>query len=160
MAANPRFFRALQLQRIASTSRKFSVTAPTTPTPLLVTPTILKSLPEHTPLLPILLSHHVPSKLAKACADRYDRYADKLRLDTETKLAPYLLDQNEGQPARVYTVFLSNYSRALRDWAQSILNAALRSLKRDSAELRNWEATYPPPLWLPVCLAQPPKNED
>ena len=153
MVTNPRLLRALQLQRIANTSRKFSSTASAIPTTTPITPVILKSLPEHRPLLSVLLSHNVPSKLAKACADRYDRYADQLRSDTEIKLAPYLLDYDDGQHARIYTVFLNNYSRALWEWAQSILDAALRSLKRDSAELRDWDVTYPPPLWLPVCAS-------
>ena len=152
MVANQRLLRALQFQRIANTSRKFNSTASATPAVTPAAPTILKSLPEHRPLLPVLLSHNIPSKIAKACADRYDRYADQLRSDTEIKLAPYLLDQNDGQHARIYTVFLNNYSRALQDWAQSILNAILQSLKRDSAELQNWNGTYPPPLWLPVCV--------
>jgi len=149
MATNARVLRALQMQRIAGTSRKTKST--TSPTPN--TPSILKSLPEHRPLLPLLLLHHIPSKLAKACADRYDRYADQLRSETESKLAPYLVDHISGRPARVYSLFLDNYNQALRDWAQSILNIALRSLKRDSAELKNWDATYPPPLWLPVSLS-------
>ena len=157
MAANSRLLRTLQLQRIANTSRKFNSAATPVPTAAATpaTPTILKSLPEHRPLLPVLLSHSVPHNLAKACADRYDRYADQLRSDTEIKLAPYLLDHHDGQPARIYAVFLNNYSRTLRDWAQSTLNAALKSLKRSSKELQSWDVTYPPPLWLPVCLSRP-----
>ena len=148
MTANARILRALQMQRIAGTSRKTKSATSSTPN----TPLILKSLPEHKPLLPLLLSYHIPSKLAKACADRYDRYADQLRSETESKLAPYLADHISGRPARVYSLFLDNYNQTLRDWAQSILNTALRNLKRDSAELDNWDVTYPPPLWLPVSL--------
>ena len=150
MAERSRLLRALQLQRIAETARKINPNFRPTHTTS-ITPTILKSLPEHKPLLPLLLSHDVPPKLARVCADKYDTHANELRSKTETKLAPYLLKLSGGQPTGIYSVFLENYSQALRDWAQSVLNAALRNLKRESVQLRNWEATYPAPLWLPVC---------
>jgi hypothetical protein len=137
---------ALQRQRVKSTQTP----RPTHSTPM--TPTVLKSLPEHKPLLPLLLSHDVPPRLAKACADKYDIHANELRSKTETKLAPYLLRHSGGQPAGIYSVFLENYSKALRDWAQSVLNVALRRLKRESVQLWNWEATYCAPLWLPVRI--------
>ena len=148
MAANSRILRALQMRRIVDTSRKINPTHSSTPN----TPSILTSLPEHKPLLPLLLSYHVPPTLAKACADRYDKYASQLRSETETKLVPYLVDSASGRPGRVYSLFLDNYNQTLRDWAQSTLNIALKSLKRDSAVLQNWDVTYPPPLWLPVGL--------
>lgn len=152
MATNSRLSRALQLQRIASTSRRLNptpkpkATSRTKPN----TPTILESLPKHKPLLPLLLSHGIPNKLAKACADKFDIYADTLRSETETRLVPHLLDYSTGPPARVYSLFLHNYSKSLLDSAQTTLNAALKSLKRSSAELRGWDVTYPPPLRLPV----------
>lgn len=155
MAANSRLGRILQLQRIANASRKFGPSTPTTPIAAPSTPTVLKSLPEHKSLLPLLLSHDIPSKIAQACADRFDRYANQLRSETETKLAQYLTHRCKNPPARVYSFYVNSYSQALRDWAQSILNAALKSLKRNSAEIRNWDVTYPQPLWLPVrppCL--------
>jgi hypothetical protein len=151
MAEKSRLLRVLQLQRIAETARKINPNARPTRTTS-NTPTILKLLPEHKPLLPLLLSHGVPSKLASPCADKYDIHANELRSKTETKLAPYLLNPRDGQPAGIYSAFLDNYGQALRDWAQSVLNAALRSLKRESVKLQNWEATYPAPLWLPVRI--------
>jgi len=152
MATNSRLSRVLQLQRIANTSRKLNQTAHSKLTirPKPNVPIILESLPKHRPLLPLLLSHDIPSKLAKACADKFDIYADKLKSETETKLVPYLLDHSSGPPARVYSLFLHNYGQALRDSAQSTLNAALKSLKRSSAGLGGWDVTYPPPLSLPV----------
>ena len=139
------------LRRIADASRKFGRTKPTTSTPNI--PKILKSLPEHRSLLPLLLSHGIPSQLATTCADRYDRCANELRSETETKLTPYLVNRRKNPPAVVYPVFLSNYTRALRDWAQSILNTALKCLKRGSVDLSDWDVTYPAPLWLPVSLS-------
>lgn len=147
--------RICALQRIVDTSRKFSFartrsthrathTAPPTPNP----PTLFESLPEHRPLLPLLLSHDIPSKLAKACADRYDSYAKQLKTAAETKFAPYL---NRGSDtASVYLFFLENYNQMLRHWAQSVLNAALKSLKRGSVDLWDLDVTYPKPLWFPV----------
>ena len=151
MAEKSKLLRTLQFQRIAETARKINPNSRrihTTP----IAPTILKSLPDHKPLLPLLLSHGVPPRLAKACADKFDIHANELRSKTETKLAPYLLKLGGGQSAGIYSAFLENYSRALRDWAQSVLNAALRRLKRESVQLRNWEATYLAPLWLPVRI--------
>lgn len=144
--------RTLQLisetaRKINSANRSFHATSST--------PTILRSLPEHKPLLPILLAHDIPPKLAEACADRYDLYASELRSRTETKLAPYLVDRSRGQPASIYSVFLKNYDKALRDWSQTVLNTVLKSLKRDFVQLRNWEVTYPSPLWLPVGASSP-----
>ena len=149
MAENSRLLRTLRL--ISETSRKFSNTTPTShPTP--PTLPILRSLPKHKPLLPLLLSHGIPSGLAKVCADRYDKYANQLRSETEIRLAPYLVHHRKDPPARIYPVFLKNYNQALRDWAQSILDATLKCLKRDCTEIRNWDVTYPPPLWLPVSF--------
>ncbi|KAF9786861.1 hypothetical protein BJ322DRAFT_679725 [Thelephora terrestris] len=149
MATNSRLARALQLQRIANTSRKFTPTTSTTLTATPDTPIVLKSLPEHKSLLPLLLSHNIPSKAAQACADRFDKYAKQLKSEIEAKLVPYLVNRRKNQPAKVYSLFLDNYSQALREWAQSILNAALRALKRTPAEIQNFDITYPPPLWLP-----------
>lgn len=149
MADHLRIIRALQ--RISDTSRKFTSTTSTgRATPDI--PTILKSLPEHKPLLPLLLSHGIPTKLANACADRYDRYASQLRLETEAKLAPYLVNLRRSSPRKVYSAFLHNYGKELRNWAQTVLNTTLNKLNRDSVELRNWDATYPAPLWLPVSV--------
>ena len=131
------------LQRISDTARKINTR--TRPPPK--APSILKSLPDHKPLLPLLLSHGIPSKLAEACADKYDKYANQLRIEAETRLAPHLSD---CQPGRVYTLFLKEYSQTLRDWAQIVLNSALKNLKRDSQELGSWSVTYSPILWLPV----------
>lgn len=150
MTESLRFLRALQ--RIADTARRINPNPRPAPT-IQATPNILTSLPEHKSLLPLLLSHDIPSKLARACADKYDGYANQLRSETESKLAPYLANRKKSQPAKAYSLFLDNYSKALRRWSQHILNAALKSLKRDSVELRNWEVTYPAPLWLPVCLS-------
>ena len=138
------------LQRIAETARKINSKSRPVHTTL-GTPVILKSLPEHKPLLPLLLSYDIPSRLAKACADRYDQYASKLRSEAETKFAPHLL-KRPRHAAGVYSFFLGSYSQALRRWAQSILNAALKSLKRNSVELGNFDVTHPKPLWLPVRL--------
>lgn len=152
MAENLRLLRTLQL--ISETARKINpATRPINSTPK--TPTILRSLPKHRSLLPLLLAHDVPPRLAEACAERYDKHASELRSRTETKLAPYLANRDGGQPASIYSVFLKSYSKALRDWSQTVLNAALKNLKRDFVQLHNWEVTYPPPLWLPVgtyCL--------
>lgn len=147
MAENSRLLRTLRL--ISETSRKFKNTTPTTHLSP-AAPTIPRSLPKHKPLLPLLLSHGIPSKLAKACADRYDRYANQLRSDTEIKLAPYLVHRRKNPPARVYPVFLENYNQALRNCAQSILNATLKHLERGSADIRDWDVTHLPPFWLPV----------
>lgn len=147
MAENLRFLRTLQI--ISETARKINPSARPIHK-ISNTTTILKSLPEHRSLLPILLSHDIPSKLAKACADRYDKYASELRSRTESKLTPYLINRDGGQPARVYAVFLKNYKQALRNWSQTVLNTVLKSLKRDSVQLHDWEVAYPPPLWLPV----------
>jgi len=144
------------LQRIADTSRKFSFTctkltprtARTVP-PTSNIPRTVESLPEHKPLLPLLLSHDIPSALAKACADRYDNYATRLRSAAETKFAPYLLTWR-SHTAGVYAFFLESYSKMLRHWAQAILDAALKNLKRGSVDLQNWDVTYPKPLWFPV----------
>lgn len=144
MAENLRLLRTLQ--RISDTARKINTTARPAPK----VPLILKSLPEHKPLLPLLISHGIPSKLAEACADRYDKYASQLRLEAETRLAPHLVGHNDSRPDRVYTLFLKEYSQTLRDWAQTVLNSALKNLKRDSKELGNWDATHPEILWLPV----------
>ena len=152
MASSPRLARILQLQRISNASRKFATATPILPPASPNTPTVLKSLPEHNPLLPLLLSHDIPLRVAQACADRFDTYANQLRSETETKLAQYLAYRCKNPPARVYSFYLKSYSQALRDWAQSILNAALKSLKRNSAEIQNWDTTYPAPLWLPVRL--------
>ena len=147
MAENSRLLRTLRL--ISETSRKFHNITPTThATP--TTPTILRSLPRHKPLLPLLLSHGIPSKLAQVCADRYDRYATQLRSETETRLSPYLAHHRRDPPPSVYPVFLENYNQTLRDWAQSVLNATLKRLERDSTDIRNWDVTYPPPFWLPM----------
>jgi len=143
------------LQRIVDTSRKFGFTCAkstpratqTAPTTLTV-PTVFESLPEHKPLLPLLLSHDIPSKLAKACADRYDSYAKQLRSAAEAKFAPHLNQQSHT--ASVYIFFLESYSQTLRRWAQSVLNAALKSLKRGSVGLQNLDVIYPKPLWFPV----------
>ena len=161
MAENLSRLRALQ--RIARTSRQFNFasatatcTAPTTRTTS--TPTILKSLPEHRPLLPLLLSHSVPKKLAGVCSERYEKYAKRLRSHTETKLVPYLSGGGGGaggtsnHSPEIYSIFLEKYSHTLRDWAQSILNTALKSLRRDPVQLQGWDAIYAAPMWLPVCL--------
>lgn len=148
MTTNSRLLRALQI--ISDTSRKINPAIhPTTKFP-----TILKSLPEHKPLLPLLLSHNIPCNLAKECADRYDKCAKKLRSETEAKLAPYLVNRRRNKPARVYSLFLGNYNQALRDWAQSILDIALRGLQRDPVELGDWDVAHPAPLWLPVGLVR------
>lgn len=147
MSQNSKLLRALR--RIADTSRKFN-RKHSTATPNV--PTVLRSLPEHKPLLPLLLSHDIPLKLAKACADRYDRYANQLRSETETQLVPYLVNHRKNVPIRVYLLFFSNYTHALRDWAQSTLNAALKCLKRQPVELTDWDAASSPPLWIPVGL--------
>jgi len=148
MAETPRILSTLQ--RIAETARKIgSKSRPVHKA--LNTPVILKSLPEHRPLLPLLLSYNIPSKLAQTCADRYDKYANQLRSEAETKFAPYLL-KRPNHAAGVYSVFLDSYSQTLQRWAQSILNAALKSLKRNSVEIENLDVTYPKPLWLPVRL--------
>jgi len=149
MAQTSRFLRALQ--RIVDTARKINPNPHPTPATQ-ATPNVLTSLPEHKPLLPLLLSHDVPRKLARTCAERYDEYAIQLKSETESRLAPYLVNRRESQPAQVYSIFLNNYNQTLQRWSQSILNTALKSLKRDSVELRNWEVTYPAPLWLPVRL--------
>lgn len=149
MAENARFLRALR--RIADTARRIDPTPRPTPT-IQATPSILTSLPEHKPLLPLLLSHDIPPKLAGACADRYDGYASQLRAEAESKLTPYLVNGSESQPATIYSIFLKEYRRTLQRWSQSILNTALKGFKRDSVELRNLEVTYPVPLWLPVRL--------
>lgn len=155
MAANSKTLCALQI--IAGTSRNSRVkarkesTSRATPN----VPTVLKPLPEHKPLLPLLLSHKIPSPVANACADRYDRCAGKLRSTTEAILVPHLMNHDKDQPAGIYSLFLNNYKQALRDWAQSILNAALKSLKRDPAELRDWDIIYPQPLWFPVSILCP-----
>lgn len=144
MAENSRLLRTLQ--RISDTARKINGKARLAPK----APSILKSLPEHKPLLPLLLSYGIPSKLAEACADRYDKYANQLRMEAETRLAPHLVEHHDSQSGRVYTLFLKEYRQTLRDWAQIVLNSALKNLKRDSQELENWNITYPPILWLPV----------
>ena len=148
MTEKSKLLRVLQLQRIAEIARKINPNPRPTHTTS-TTPTVLRSLPEHKPLFPLLLSHSVPSRLARVCADKYDTHANELRSKTETKLAPYL-KVGGGQSVGIYSAFLENYSQALQDWAQSVLDAALRSLKRESMKLRDWEATYPTPLWLPV----------
>lgn len=150
MAESSRVLRALQ--RIADTARKINPSLRSSAA-VQATPNVLTSLPEHRPLLPLLLSYDIPSKIAKACADRYDGYASRLRSAAENKLAPYLINRSKSQPARVYSIFLGEYKQTLRIWSQSILNAALKSLKRDSVELQNWDVTHPAPLWLPVRLA-------
>lgn len=148
MAESPRILSTLQ--RIAETARRINLNSrPACTKPS--APTILKSLPEHKPLLPLLLSYGIPSKLAQTCADRYDKYANQLRSEAEIKFAPYLL-KRQSHAAGVYSLFLDSYSQALRRWAQSILNAALKSLKRSSVELGNLDVTHPKPLWLPVRL--------
>ena len=149
MAENSRFLRALQ--RIADTTRRINPNPRSKPT-IQVAPSVLTSLPKHKPLLPLLLSHNIPPKLAKACSDRYDGYASQLKSETESKLAPYLANQKESHPAQVYFLFLNRYTQVLRCWSQSVLNTALVSLKRNSVKLRNLEVTYLAPLWLPVCL--------
>jgi len=146
MAEDTRLFRQLQLQLISATARKFNTIARPTPR----TPTILKSLPVHKPLLPLLLSHGIPPKLAEACADKYDGQANRLRSEAETRLAPYLVEHSDSQPAGIYTLFLNEYSQTLWNWAQIVLNSALKNLKRNSRALGNWEVTYPEILWLPV----------
>ena len=133
-------------QRFAQAARK------TNPNPL-QTSTILVSLPEHRPLLPLLLSHNIPSRLAKACSDKYDGYANQLKSKTESKLAPYLAYQKKCHPFQAYSLFLNRYSQTLQRWSQSILDAALMNLRRDSVELQNLEVTHPTPLWLPVRLS-------
>lgn len=149
MAESSRFLRALR--RIVDTTRKTSQNPRPMPT-LQNTPSVLTSLPEHKSLLPLLLSFDIPSKLAKACSDRYDGYVGQLKLETEIKLAPYLSNRKKSHPAQAYSLFLNNYNQTLQLWSHSILNAALVSLKRDSVELRDLEVTYPAPLWLPVCF--------
>ncbi|KAF9654223.1 hypothetical protein BDM02DRAFT_3106516 [Thelephora ganbajun] len=149
MATNSRNLHALQI--IAHTSRKIRPKTRTVSTSRTTSsvPTVLEALPEHKPLLPLLLSHDVPSTIAKACADRYDRCASKLKSVTEAILVPRLTDHNKNQPAGIYSLFLNNYKQALWDWAQSILDAILKSLKRAPAKLRDWDIIYPPPLWFP-----------
>jgi hypothetical protein len=149
MAENSRFTRALQ--RIADSARRINPNPRRTPA-FQDTPSVLTSLPEHKSLLPLLLSFDIPSKLAKACSDRYDGYVSRLKTETESKLAPYLSNRKKSHPAQAYSLFLNNYNKTLQLWSHSILNAALASLKRDTVELRNLEVTYPAPLWLPVCL--------
>jgi len=144
MAENLRLLRTLQ--RIWDTARKVNTSARQAPK----APPVLKSLPEHKPLLPLLRSHGIPSKLAEACADKYDKYANQLRLEAETRLAPHLVGHNDSHPGKVYSLFLKEYSQTLRDWAQIVLNSALKNLKRDSKELANWDAVHPAILWLPV----------
>ena len=151
MAQTSRFLRALQ--RIADTARRINPNPRPTLT-IQTTPNVLTSLPEHKPLLPLLLSYDIPCKLAKTCAERYDGYASQLKSETESRLSPYLVIQRESHLAQVYSLFLNNYNQTLQRWSQSILNTALKSLKRDSVELRNWEVTYPAPLWLPVRLSR------
>lgn len=144
MSGNLRLLRTLQ--RISDTARKIN---PKSRSPPKVSP-IFRSLPPHKPLLPILLSHGIPSKLAEACADKYDKYANQLRSEAETRLTPHLSEHIDGRSGRVYTFFLKEYDQTLRNWAQVVLNSALKNLRRDSQELGKWEATYPPMLWLPV----------
>jgi len=139
------------LQRIATTARRFDPNTRPTP-PIQATPNILTSLPEHKPLLPLLLSHDIPLKLARACADRYDGYASQLKSETESKLSPYLVGRGGSQPAKIYSLFLNTYNQTLQRWSQSILNTALKELKRNSVELRDCMVTYPAPLWMPVRL--------
>lgn len=67
-------------------------------------------------------------------------------------LAPHIVNGGESQTAKIYSLFLNNYNQTLQRWSQSILNTALKSLKRVSVELSNLVVTYPAPLWLPVCL--------
>ena len=148
MAESPRILSTLK--RIAETARKMN-SKPRPIHPTFNSPVKLKLLPEHKPLLPLLLSYGIPSKLAQACADRYDKCASKLRSEAETKFAPYL-HECTSHSAGVYSSFLHSYTRALRRWAQSILNAALKSLKRTSVELGNLDVTYQKPLWLPVRI--------
>lgn len=150
MAEKSKLLRALQ--RIAATARKIEPNSRPTPA-IRPAPSVLVSLPEHKSLLPLLLSHDVPPRLAKACADRYDEYAGQLRLEAESELAPYLANRRKNQPAKVYTIFLNNYNQTLHRWSQSVLNTALKSLKRGSVELLDWEVTHPAPLWLPVGLS-------
>jgi len=140
------------LRRIADTSRKFTSKKTTPRAARTTTPntsTVFESLPEHKPLLPLLLSHNIPSRLAKACADKYDSYAKQLKSAAETKFAPYLFNCRSHTP-NVYYVFLESYAQMLQDWAQSVLNVALKSLKRDFVDLQNLDVTYPRPLWFPV----------
>jgi hypothetical protein len=144
------------LQRITDTSRKFSFTC-TKPIPNVSqkipptsnAPRIIESLPEHKPLLPLLLSHNIPPKLADACADKYDNHAKRLKSTTELQFAPYLLNCH-SHAAGVYAFFLERYRQTLRHWAQTTLNAALKSLKRCSADFQDLDVTHPNPLWLPV----------
>ena len=149
MAGQTTLLRALQ--RIVDAARKIKP-GPRPTSTVRDTPIVFTSLPEHKPLLPLLLSNNIPAKLAKACSDRYDGYASKLKLETESKLTPYLAYRNESHPAKVYSLFLDHYNKTLRLWSQSILNTALTSLKRDSVELSNLEVTHLSPLWLPVRL--------
>lgn len=150
MAENSTLQRALQ--RIAQAARKINPNVRSTLT-IRDAPNVLVSLPEHKPLLPLLLSYNIPSKLAKACSDKYNEFANQLKSKTESELAPYLANQKKSHPAQVYSLFLNRYNRVLRSWSQSILNTALASLERDSVELRNLEVTYLAPLWLPVRLS-------
>ena len=136
------------LKRIAETARKMN-SKPRPIHPMFSNIVVLKSLPEHKPLLPLLLSYGIPPKLARTCADRYDEYASRLRSEAETKFAPHLL-KCQSHSAGVYSSFLDSYTQALRRWAQSTLNAALKSLKRTSVELGNLDVTHQKPLWLPV----------
>lgn len=149
MAEKSTLLRALQ--RFVDAARKIKP-SPRPTSAFSDTPIFLTSLPEHKPLLPLLLSNNIPPKLAKACSDRYDGYANKLKLETESKLTPYLAYRNESHPAQVYSHFLNHYNKTLQLWSQSILNTALTSLKRDSVELRNLEVAHISPLWLPVRL--------
>ena len=151
MTENLRLLRTLQ--RISDTARKINATTH----PATKSSSILRSLPEHKPLLPILLSHGIPLKLAQACAGQYDDYANRLRLETETRLAPHLAERNDSQVGRVYSFFLKEYSQTLRNWAQLVLDSALKNLKRDSQKLGTWDATYSPILWLP---ASPPLHSN
>lgn len=148
MAENTKFLRALQ--RIVDTARRMDPNPRPSPT-IQTTPSVLTCLPKHKPLLPLLLSHDIPPKLARLCADKYDGYASQLRSEAEIKLAPYL-NRSGSQLSAIYSIFLKDYSRALQCWSQSVLDTVLNSLKRESAELRNLDVTYPAPLWLPVRL--------
>lgn len=137
------------LQHISDTSHKPVSTAPVCrEAPDILT--ALKSLPEHKPLLPILLSHNVPPKFANACAVRYDKYATQLRL--EAKLAPYLINLRKESPAAVYSAPSPEVPNGICGGTRSILNTALKKLKRDPVELQNWDVAYPAPLWLPVSV--------
>ena len=150
MPENSTLLRALQ--RFAQAARKINPNPRQTLT-IQDTPSILVSLPEHKPLLPLLLSHNIPSKLAKAFSDKYDGYVNQLKSKTESRLVPYLAYREKCHPFQAYSLFCNHYTQTLQRWSQSILNTALMSLKRDSVELENLEVTYPTPLWLPVRLS-------